>query len=47
MVLGSRVQSQGVLKGGMPVYKYISNRFLTLAENLLLGEKISEETASP
>ncbi|OGP24781.1 MAG: glycosyl transferase family 2 [Deltaproteobacteria bacterium GWC2_56_8] len=42
VVLGSRVLGTGALKGGMPVYKYISNRFLTLAENLLLGEKISE-----
>jgi len=41
-VLASRVLGTGALKGGMPVYKYISNRFLTLAENLLLGEKISE-----
>ncbi|MBI1912237.1 MAG: glycosyltransferase family 2 protein [Deltaproteobacteria bacterium] len=42
VVLGSRVLGTGALKGGMPVYKYISNRFLTLAENLLLNEKISE-----
>jgi len=41
-VLASRVLGTGALKGGMPFYKYISNRFLTLAENLLLGEKISE-----
>lgn len=42
VVLGSRVLGTGALKGGMPLYKYISNRFLTLAENLLLSEKISE-----
>lgn len=42
VVLASRVLGTGALKGGMPIYKYISNRFLTLAENLLLGEKISE-----
>lgn len=42
VVLGSRVLGTGALKGGMPVYKYISNRFLTLFENLLLREKVSE-----
>jgi len=42
VVLGSRVLGTGALKGGMPFYKYVANRFLTLAENLLLGEKISE-----
>jgi len=42
MVLGSRIISGGALKGGMPLYKYISNRFLTLIENILLGQKISE-----
>jgi glycosyltransferase involved in cell wall biosynthesis len=42
VVLGSRILSEGALKGGMPVYKYISNRFLTLVENLLLGKKLSE-----
>ncbi len=41
-VLGSRILGTGALKGGMPFYKYISNRFLTLAENILLKEKISE-----
>src|SRR4030067_3622661 len=41
-VLASRVLGTGALRGGMPLYKYISNRFLTLAENPLLGEKISE-----
>lgn len=42
LVLGSRILVGGAKKGGMPVYKYISNRFLTLAENLLLGQKLSE-----
>jgi glycosyltransferase involved in cell wall biosynthesis len=41
-VLGSRILGGYALKGGMPVWKYISNRFLTLAENLLLGAKLSE-----
>lgn len=42
VVLGSRILGVGALKGGMPLYKYISNRFLTLIENLLLGYKLSE-----
>ena len=41
-VLGSRILGGYSLKGGMPVWKYISNRFLTLAENILLGAKLSE-----
>jgi len=41
-VLASRILGVGALKGGMPLYKYISNRFLTLVENLLLGHKLSE-----
>ncbi len=41
-VLASRILGTGALKGGMPFYKYVSNRFLTLAENILLKEKISE-----
>ncbi len=41
-VLGSRILGTGALKGGMPLYKYISNRALTFAENLLLGLKLSE-----
>jgi glycosyltransferase involved in cell wall biosynthesis len=41
-VLASRILGIGALKGGMPLYKYISNRFLTLVENLLLGHKLSE-----
>lgn len=42
VVLGSRILSDGALKGGMPLYKYVSNRFLTAVENLLLGTKLSE-----
>ncbi|MBI4685928.1 MAG: glycosyltransferase family 2 protein [Nitrospirae bacterium] len=42
IVLGSRVLGGDALKGGMPLYKYISNRFLTLVENLMLGIKLSE-----
>ncbi len=41
-VMGSRIVSGGALIGGMPLYKYISNRFLTLVENILLGVKFSE-----
>jgi glycosyltransferase involved in cell wall biosynthesis len=41
-VLASRILGTGALRGGMPLYKYISNRFLTLIENLLLGQKLSE-----
>ncbi len=41
-VLGSRILGIGALKGGMPRYKYISNRFLTLVQNLLLQHKLSE-----
>lgn len=42
MVLGSRILGGKARKSGMPVYKYISNRILTLVENLLLGSKLSE-----
>jgi glycosyltransferase involved in cell wall biosynthesis len=41
-VIGSRILGGHALKGGMPLYKYIANRFLTFFENLLLGEKLSE-----
>jgi glycosyltransferase involved in cell wall biosynthesis len=41
-VLGSRVLGGYALKGGMPVWKYVANRFLTLVENLLVGAKLSE-----
>jgi glycosyltransferase involved in cell wall biosynthesis len=42
VVLGSRILGTGALKGGMPFYKYVSNRFLTAAENVFLGVKLSE-----
>jgi len=41
-VLGSRILGGGALKGGMPWWKYIANRFLTLIENWLFGTKLSE-----
>lgn len=41
-VLASRILGTGALKGGMPFYKYISNRFLTFVENVLIGQKLSE-----
>ena len=41
-VLGSRILGGYALKGGMPIWKYIANRFLTFAENLLVGAKLSE-----
>ena len=41
-VLGSRILGGFALQGGMPLWKYLANRFLTCAENLLLGVKISE-----
>ena len=42
VVLGSRILGTGALKGGMPLYKYVANRALTLAENLMIGQKLSE-----
>lgn len=42
VVLGSRILGNKALQGGMPLYKYISNRLLTLAENNIIGEKLSE-----
>jgi len=42
VALGSRILGGGALRGGMPLYKYISNRFLTAFENFLLGAKLSE-----
>lgn len=41
-VLGSRILGVGALKGGMPRYKYVSNRFLTFVQNLIIGYKLSE-----
>tara|TARA_Y100000385_G_C13109224_1_gene651181 strand:+ start:11075 stop:11824 length:750 start_codon:yes stop_codon:yes gene_type:complete len=42
VVLGSRILGKGALKGGMPYYKYISNRFLTFVQNILIDQKLSE-----
>jgi len=42
IVLGSRILGGAALKGGMPAYKYISNRLLTLFQNIILGQKLSE-----
>lgn len=42
VVLGSRILGKGALKGGMPMYKYIANRFLTLAQNIMISQKLSE-----
>jgi len=42
VVLGSRILGKGALKGGMPMYKYIANRFLTFTQNLLMNQKLSE-----
>ncbi|MBK8625518.1 MAG: glycosyltransferase family 2 protein [Saprospiraceae bacterium] len=42
VVLGSRILGKGALKGGMPMYKYIANRFLTMTQNLLINYKLSE-----
>ncbi len=40
--LGSRILGGGALRGGMPLYKYISNRMLTLFQNIMMGAKLSE-----
>lgn len=42
VAIGSRILGHGALKGGMPVYKYISNRLLTFAQNCMTGQKLSE-----
>lgn len=42
VVIGSRILGKGALKGGMPLYKYVANRFLTFSQNLLMGQKLSE-----
>jgi len=42
VALGSRILGRGALRGGMPLYKYIANRLLTLFENIMLGYKLSE-----
>jgi glycosyltransferase involved in cell wall biosynthesis len=41
-VLGSRILAQNAVRGGMPRYKYVANRFLTMVENVLVGTKLSE-----
>ena len=41
-VFASRILGKGALRGGMPMYKYIANRLLTLTQNILLGQKLSE-----
>jgi glycosyltransferase involved in cell wall biosynthesis len=42
VVFGSRILGKGALKGGMPIYKYVANRFLTLAQNIIINQKLSE-----
>ena len=42
VAVGSRILGKGALKGGMPWYKYISNRFLTLFQNIFMNQKLSE-----
>ena len=42
VVFGSRILGKGALKGGMPMYKYIANRFLTFSQNVLMNQKLSE-----
>ena len=41
-VVGSRILGKGALQGGMPMYKYVANRFLTLFQNTLINFKLSE-----
>lgn len=42
VVFGSRILGVGAVKGGMPIYKYVANRFLTLFQNIVLWKKLSE-----
>ncbi len=42
VTMGSRILGRGAIKGGMPIYKYIANRLLTLGQNILMGQKLSE-----
>jgi glycosyltransferase involved in cell wall biosynthesis len=42
VVLGSRILGKGAIRGGMPVYKYIANRLLTILQNVLMNQKLSE-----
>ena len=42
VVLGSRILCGSAIRGGMPIYKYVMNRILTLIQNVLMGAKVSE-----
>ncbi len=42
VMLGSRILGTGALKGGMPLYKYFANRFLTFVQNILMNQKLAE-----
>lgn len=42
VVIASRILGKGAIKGGMPKYKYVANRMLTLFQNILMGQKLSE-----
>lgn len=42
VVFGSRILGKGALSGGMPLYKYVANRILTLIQNILMNQKLSE-----
>ncbi|MAO32404.1 MAG: glycosyl transferase family 2, partial [Crocinitomicaceae bacterium] len=42
VTMGSRILGKGALKGGMPAYKYLANRVLTLSQNILMSQKLSE-----
>jgi glycosyltransferase involved in cell wall biosynthesis len=42
VMLGSRILGKGALRGGMPMYKYIANRFLTFFQNVMMGQKLAE-----
>lgn len=42
VMLGSRILGKGALRGGMPIYKYIANRFLTFFQNVMMGQKLAE-----
>ncbi|MEL6729548.1 MAG: glycosyltransferase family 2 protein [Bacteroidota bacterium] len=42
VMLGSRILGRGALRGGMPMYKFIANRFLTFFQNVLMGQKLAE-----
>lgn len=42
VAIGSRILGKGALRGGMPLYKYVANRFLTFVQNVLMNQKLSE-----